>query len=342
MTVDDVNERWYAEDFYNPFDAMSFTYDRCFICGHVLGNRKSTECVFPKWLQQEFSLANKRIRLLNRTAIPYRKLTAPCCLSCNTNHLAKVENAIKRAYKKGFSEFARLDRLTIFQWTAKLFYGLLFKELSLQVKRSDPALGFITDPEFLNELKTFHAFLESARTPHEFVGFHPWSIFLVETRPYGDGRDFDYHDGVRTLTFSIRMGEIGIIACLQDNGAQEELLAEYFDKFKGIRLHPVQFDELVARVEYRRRLMNRTPKYFTVFPKRQLSLQGFSFQPIFDDWNQKEYARHLVSLWSKYGIRFEDVFREPDIVLSNLINEDGTIRIMDIGSSLSRPWGRLD
>jgi hypothetical protein len=334
MSVDNVNEHRYAEDFYNPFDAMSFTYGKCFICGHVIGDVQGTEYVFPKWLQQEFGLTNKRIRLLNRpTTIPYRKLTVPCCLSCNTNHLAKVDNAVKKAHKKGFSEFARLDRLTVFQWTAKLFYGLLFKELSLHEKQSDPALGFITDPKFLNELKAFHAFLQSAREPSEFVGFHPWSIFLVETQPYRDERGFDYHAGVLTFTFSIRMGEIGIITCLQDNGAQEELFSDHFAKFKGVRLSPIQFDELVARVEYRRLLMNSTPSYFTVFPNRQMSLQGLSFHPIFDDWNQKEYARHLASHWSKYGMRFENIFREPDIVLSNLINEDGTVKVLDSGGN---------
>jgi len=55
--------------FYNPFDAMSFTYDRCFLCGHELGRRKTAEHVFPKWLQQTFSLTNQKMHLLNRTTI---------------------------------------------------------------------------------------------------------------------------------------------------------------------------------------------------------------------------------------------------------------------------------
>jgi hypothetical protein len=125
------------------------------------------------------------------------------------------------------------------------------------------------EPEFLSDLRTLHTFLQSIRMPFKFPGFHPWSIFVVETRSFGDIRDFDYHDEILTLTFSIRIGEVGIIACLEDNGAQEEQFFDYFEKFKGIKLHPTQFDELVAKVTYKRHLMNRVPKYIMMFPKKR-------------------------------------------------------------------------
>ena len=326
---------------------MSFTYDKCFLCGHVLGRKKTTEHVFPKWLQQTFNLMNQEIHLLNRTTIPYRKLTIPCCQSCNTIYLATVENIIKQHYQMGFLEFEKLDKFLIFQWIAKIFYGLLFKELSLRFERSDPTQGFITDPELLSGLRTLHTFLQSIRMPFEFSGFHPWSIFMVETHSYGDTRDFDYHDEIFTLTFSIRMGEIGIIACLEDNGAQEEIFSDYFEKFKGVKLHPTQFDELVAKVTYKAHLMNRVPKYTMMLPKKEgekvivlaSSLQGFSTLPIFDDWNQRDYAAYLTMQWNKYGMRFEDIFREPNMVMSNLINEDGTTKILDADGYLVKQVG---
>jgi hypothetical protein len=206
MATKKKNKNKNSDRFYNPFDAMSFTYDRCFLCGHQLGKKRTTEHVFPKWLQQTFNLINQEIHLLNKTTIPYRKLTIPCCHSCNTIYLSTVENVIKQYYEKGFSEFVKLDKLLIFQWITKIFYGLLFKELSLCMELSDPTQGFITEPEILQGFRTLHTFLQSVRMPFEFVEFHPWSIFMVETHTYGDGRDFDYHDEFFTLTFSIRMG----------------------------------------------------------------------------------------------------------------------------------------
>lgn len=336
MAIKKKNKHQNADEFYNPFDAMSFTYDRCFLCGHELGKKKTTEHVFPKWLQQTFNLTNQEVHLLNRTTIPYRKLTIPCCQSCNTIYLATVEDTIKQYYQKGFSEFTKLDKLLIFQWIAKIFYGLLFKELSLRFERSDPTQGFITDPEILQELRTLHTFLQSIRRPFDFVGFHPWSIFLVETHSYGDKRDFDYHDEFLTLTFSIRLGGIGIIACLEDNGAQEDVFSDYFEQFRGIKLHPTQFDELVAKVTYKAHLLNRVPKYFMIAPESfekmtvvSPSLQGYSRSPIYDEWVQRDYAAYLTLQWSKYGLQFEDIFKEPDMVFSCLFNEDGTLNILD-------------
>jgi hypothetical protein len=345
MAIKKKNKYQNADDFYNPFDAMSFTYDRCFLCGHPLENEKTNEHVFPKWIQQKYHLQNRRLFLLNRMEIPYRKLTIPCCPSCNTQYLSRVENVFKQYFEKGFSEFMGLNKLTIYQWMGKIFYGLLFKELSLLIEPSDPTQGFITNPELLQELRTLHTFLQSVRMPFDFVGFRPWSIFLVETHSYGDERDFDYHDEIFTLTFSIRLGDIGIIACLEDNGAQEDLFSDYFAKFKGIKLHPTQFDELVAHVTYKAHLMNRVPKYIMMLPRREgdkvmvmsPSLQGYSTSPIFNDWKQRDYAAHLYLQWSKYGIRFEDIFKEPDMVLSNLIDEDGTVKILDADGNLIKP-----
>jgi len=324
------------DSFYNPFDTMSFTYDRCFLCGHSLTGKKGIEHIFPKWLQNRYSLWNQEIHLLNRSTIPYRKLTIPCCHTCNSVYLSSLENTIQLYHEKGFPEFVKLDRIKIFQWIAKIFYGLLFKELSLLTDRSDLNYGTITSPDLLQELRTLHTFLQSIRMPFESVNFHPWSIFLVETHTYGDKRDFDYHDEIFILTFSIRLGEIGIIACLEDNGAQEELFSNYFDKFKGIKLHPTQFDELVAKVTYKAALMNRVPKYIMQLPKEEgqkvtviaSPLQGLSSKPIFDDWNQRDYAAYLAFQWNKYGIQFEDIFREPNMVLSMLVNEDGTVKIL--------------
>lgn len=330
------------DSFYNPFDSMSFKYDRCFLCGHSLKGKKSSEHVFPKWLQNRYSLWNQEIHLLNRSTIPYRKLTIPCCRTCNSVYLSPLENTIQTYHEKGFPEFIKLDRIKIFQWIAKIYYGLLFKELSLLVDRSDPNYGTITSPDLLQELRTLHTFLQSIRMPFEFVNFHPWSIFLIETHIYGDERDFDYHDEIFTLTFSIRIGEVGIIACLEDNGAQEEMFSDYFNRFKGIKLHPVQFDELVAKVTYKRALMNRIPKYMMMLPEEEgqkvtvwaSPLQGLSTKPVFDEWNQRDYAAYLAFQLNKYGIQFEDIFKEPNLVRSILVNENGDEIALDADGNI--------
>lgn len=41
---------------FNPFDQMTFTNDRCFLCGELLtDDNRSKEHVYPKWLQNKFN-----------------------------------------------------------------------------------------------------------------------------------------------------------------------------------------------------------------------------------------------------------------------------------------------
>jgi hypothetical protein len=78
------------------------------------------------------------------------------------------------------------------------------------------------------------------------------------------------------------------------------MFRSYFAKLaRHLRLHPLQFRELAAMAIYKRRTMNRTPKFMTVWPKDQKSFEVVSLPlggfraSIFDDWHQEEYARIL-------------------------------------------------
>lgn len=47
---------------YNPFEKMTFTYDKCFLCGEILTDENSTEeHIYPKWLQNKFDLWDKQL-----------------------------------------------------------------------------------------------------------------------------------------------------------------------------------------------------------------------------------------------------------------------------------------
>jgi len=138
------------------------------------------------------------------------------------------------------------------------------------------------------------------------------------------------------MTFSIRMGNIGIIACLQDNGAQNDLFQDYYRKLQKIKLHPIQFDELCAKVTYKSSLFNRNPKYMTIMSEKKeeitkvftFPLQGLSSKPVYDDWIQKEYAKFLASSLKAYNIDFDDLFKEPNQVMT-FIEENKKIKVFN-------------
>jgi hypothetical protein len=326
------------ETVYRPFDSLSFSYDNCFLCGIKLENAKSNEHVFPLWLLEKYNLFDVEIGLLNKTFIPYRNLTIPCCMECNNEHLSKVENVIKKHVNIGYDAFITVDKLNIFQWTGKIFFGLLFKELSLLFNRKHKQQGTIVTKYHLERYRTLHGFLQSVKKIFIFNHFHPWSIFIVKVHEYEDNElNFDYHDSIEGLSFAIRMNGVGIIACFEDNGSQEIILKDYFLKFADHPLHPIQFDELSAKVAYKNRLLNRIPKYVTILPSTPqeavnvsaLPIQGFSKKPIYDEWNNVHYAKILATYWNKYGITFGNILPKPDSILTFLFNEDDSVKKLD-------------
>ncbi len=321
---------------YKPFKAQALSLNKCFLCGVALdGSNRSREHTFPQWLLHGFELWNKRLTLLNGTPIEYRSLTIPCCQPCNTGPLSRLEQEVSRAVDGGFAAFSELDPALLYQWLLKIFYSVQFKELFLAMDRANPEAGSILSKEWLDQLNLCHVFLQGIRFETKFDGDVPWSILRYRCHEDANvAENFDFRDSPVGLTLGMRMGSVGVIACLQDNHAIEDDFSDEFTVFQEKPLYPIQFDELMAQVFYKRYLINRVPKYVIISPNdgsnrlhvAGLPLQGFSSAPIYNEWKQEEYARMLAGVT---GLQLDDVFRSPDQVATWLRNSDGSIRWMD-------------
>ena len=96
---------------FNPFDQMTFTNDRCFLCGELLtDDNRSKEHVYPKWLQNKFNLWNASLILLNNTPIRYKDLTIPCCKRCNGIMSNKIEKPVQHLVDGGYDAFVKVLR----------------------------------------------------------------------------------------------------------------------------------------------------------------------------------------------------------------------------------------
>ncbi|MBC7878287.1 MAG: hypothetical protein H7Y59_14045 [Anaerolineales bacterium] len=238
-----------SETSFKPFD--DFSENKCFLCGKLLQeSTNSKEHVFPKWLLRRYNLWDKTITLLNGTSISYRYLTIPCCSKCNNEYLSRLESKIELAVNQGLSHITQVEKIHLYQWIGKIFFGLLFRELTLSIDRSKPELGAITTPEFLQEYRALHSFIQSIKTPIEFREFFPGSLFIFEVDTIPEIEEFDYSDNFTGMSFFIRMGNIGIIACLKDDEQVLEMHSELYQAMKKIKLHPIQFDELCAIIFY--------------------------------------------------------------------------------------------
>ena len=322
--------------FYTSIESWTFDQEHCFLCGEVLNSQNRTrEHVFPQWLLNKYKLHNDKLTLQNHTAILYKQLTIPCCQNCNGNFLSPLEKEIQKAHDQGVEAFKALPHIRIFQWVAKIQYGILFRQLSLFRDRSDSEAHYILDRDDLNELASLHFFLQSVRLPLMFIGFHPWSIFIVKIMKT-DSNSFDYRDDVLNGIICIKMGEIGVIVSLEDMGVIEYASDPLFKNIEQLELYPMQFSELGAYINYQRSLLNLRLTYFSSLPS---SMDNFievrcilprvpSKKPLFNYWDNEIYNQYLYEYLSRYNTDVNYML-ESNTRFSCIFNQEGNLIQLD-------------
>lgn len=320
---------------YEPFARMKFDYNHCFLCGvELIKENKTDEHVIPTWLQHRHQLWNQKLTLLNQTEIAYRQLKIPCCKVCNNEHLGDIEKQVEYA-SASYEEFIKLDKFVVFQWLTKLYYGLLFKNLSLAVDRRNPQQGTIVTKESLARYRMIHEFLQSTRINISFPkDVFSLFIFKLHLSPTNNCKaDFFFTDDHERAQLAIQIGEIGVVCCIGEDGIINHSLEKYLEPFQGPKLHGIQFAEIIAKVFYRRVCLEVTPNYILASGKGNYtilsnlsSLSGHYFRPT----NYAELAAITAWQQSRFGIKFKQIYNEKyDAIVSFLINENGELHLLD-------------
>ena len=318
--------------FMHRLENRAFGSDVCFLCARSLTQLGSTsEHVIPRWAQRRYYLWDQSITLLNKSSIPYRYLTVPCCEECNKYHLQPIENLVLAASEQGAVAVRGLPKRVLFLWLGKILYGLLYREVLLPFDRSQPEQGSIVSETVLAHYVHHLRLLQEARGKLEAVDFTPGSVFVFNTQiPREPKLQWDFIDDINHLTIGIRIGKVGIVAALADGGAQEMSPIVPQDVFE-LPLHPLQFREVCATIAYRATTATRTAKHITIegMPHKtyQLPLMGWSLKPLFEEWNAANYAKYLAFY---LDLDYSEVFFPPGNVLTYMVNEDRSFRYMPI------------
>lgn len=317
---------------FAPYGRTRFGKGYCFLCQRKLTPKNTTrEHVIPLWLQQRYNLADQRLRLLNGTTIPYRLLTIPCCYRCNNRFLSPIETAVQRAFDQGYLAVSKLPELTLFLWAGKIVYGLLYRQHLLDADRQNKEQGPIIPADLLEQFRLHHQFLQAARHHFRFTPCLPASIFVYQVAETSNPSvDFDYWDELERLAFSVRIGGVGLIVCLQDGAAVRQCLGDKLRYEEQAPLNPVQFAEITAHIFYLLHCFNRVPKFMLMEGKNEVHvltapLGGLSGTPLFDDWNPDIYAGVLSHC---LRIPREILNPEPGRVMTWLFNADGSVKKM--------------
>jgi hypothetical protein len=342
------------KELFDVIDHHGLNEDTCFLCGASLTDEiRSDEHVFPKWLQHQFGLWNSSLTLLNRTTIPYRQLTIPCCKICNNEHLSALEDRIKRGIFSKNGSPGLPSPQDVFLWTAKILIGIIYRELILPLNRRDPISPPIVDRRAMESFRMLLFFMQSARVPMSFACLEtefPASIFLYDLKCPSEPRlAFDFRDSLIQQTVYMRLGTKGILAAF-DGGAQDQVVGDLYRRDGEHVLHPLQFEELGAKLFYKASLCRSIPYYLisereghyivalmsmddkdalsTGVQYKILDGQTVAFRSTpnptptdgsqFDDWLQDDYAKFLATFT---GAPIEVINPSPGLVLSWLSND---------------------
>jgi hypothetical protein len=315
-----------SQTLYNPFTRFNFNESTCFLTGES-SLEKIT--VFPDWLIDLYQLDQKPFKLLDERLITYKDITVPCSKTAETA-INNLEKEISEAFTAGFEKVKKLDQIKLFQWIGKLVYGIIHYEIRQGIRQqmaSGEAFNF--SQSLVHKFSNLQLMLQSLTRPFEFEGVFPGTILIF---PVDNPPDtFSYRDEVNTLTFSFKMHDFSIIACLQDNGANKDYHQETLNKIKGQKLHPIQFEEVCAKFFYSAYLFNRLPEY-TFLPTEEavyvecMPFYSLSGKPLFDAWQNKTYGQVLENFWKQWGFSLFEIIKDPEKPMDYLFTEEGAFR----------------
>jgi hypothetical protein len=254
--------------------------------------------------------------------------------------LQPIEINVANAAATGADAVRALNGNILFLWLGKIFYGILYRELSLLLDRSTSNGITIATPTMLRKYEAHLLLLQEARQKVTLEDFTPGSIYVFKCQvPRQPNLQWDFCDNVDTMFIGMRMAEVGIVGVLGDGGAQL-IYQDSYRELMDLPLHPIQFRELCAHFSYRSTLGTRTPKLIIGQGKPhkvfQLPLGGFSMKPYFEEWIEEDYARFFAFYT---GCPFDRAFSPPDRVMTWLHDPNGNVRYLDYGK---HPFGPTD
>jgi hypothetical protein len=306
---------------YNPFGNFTFSENECFLSGQKIENILEIS-VFPEWIMNRYSLHEKTMTMLAENVVKYADIKVPCAPQV-IEKINILENDIQKAFEAGYDEVIKIPELNLFQWMAKIMYGILYNDIvhGIQANRSKDK-EFKLSPLLTKKFANLHLMLQSMVLPMKFNQFTPWSITIVRVNYSQD--IFNYKDETKNINFSLGMNGFGIVACLQDNGENKKHHQDLLNKIDSKTLHPIQFEELWSRFLYSNYLLNTSIDYKYDVSGEMVEVELIPLNdnmPLFGKWDDKTFSQVLANYWKPWGLTTRDIYSFPISPISYLEDE---------------------
>ncbi|SHG80532.1 hypothetical protein [Pedobacter caeni] len=309
---------------YQPFKNFDFKYKNCFLSGDTFNSPVEEINILPAWLLEVANFSGEeQIKLLDESVRSYNSLKVPCNTEVFTHFVQPLEEQIADAFSKGYAAVSQLKEEDLFKWIGKFMYSLIYVEMNAAVRLQQISSdGVNMSQGLMHKFGNLNTMIQSIYLDVVYEDFTPWSIVVVPLEQQDTA--FSFRDEINTLTFSLKLKDFGIIACLQDNGTNKKFHQEILDQIGKSALSPQQFEEICARFYYSAYLFNRLPEY-AIMPVEgsiyidAMPLRGTLNKPLFDHWQHKTYAQVLQDFWKPWDHTLFEIIKDPTNPISYFV-----------------------
>jgi len=244
--------------------------NHCFICGASPSEKNfNSEHVIPDWILRKYKLHDKSIYLPNMTTVKYGQYKIPCCVECNGLLSKEFEEPISKIIEGGYdsvSEYLKTEGpWLIFQWLSLIFFKTHLKTTSFRLFRDKRKPNDkISDLIFWESMHHIHSVVRSFYTQADLSSKVLGSMLLIPLKKDNFFEEFDYGDNFEGKGIMIRLGDIGLVAILNDScGA----LNFFMNDFKKITspISTLQLREIMSRLSYINTNIKVRPNYYSSF-----------------------------------------------------------------------------
>lgn len=295
-------------------------FDKCFFSGELVSPGEKIP-VFPEWLLDRYDLRDKYMGMLNWNRVKYGELFVPCSDKVKDKVL-EVEKIIEDAFKDGYDKVKESDSDVIFIWMSKLLLTILYHdiersiEISRKRRRPYKLSGLLT-----RKFSILHFMVQSLVRPVRWT-VKPYSLLIKELNYSKD--IFNFRDETNNLNFSLGMNGFGLVACLQDLGANMVYHTDLLEKIGDTPLHAIQFEELCARFAYSNYILRENSGWHVELNDDniyEISPLDPDEKPVFGTWDDKMFGSTLLGYWEPWGLDPKDVYTFPEPPMSFLVDE---------------------
>lgn len=337
MEITDSNET--QSMFYNPFQPMCFDSNTCFLSGKKMEQNENYPVpAFPTWLLKRYDLMDASITMLSGQRMKYVDMVLPATIEVH-ERIVELDRLTQEAFEAGYERVIELPELTLFQWMARVMYGVIYHDFSFEWKHhSKYDRPFKISPLLQQKYTHLHRMLGSLIHPVVFEDFTPWTMRCYRVNLSKD--ILNYKDETQDLNFCLNMNGFGVIACLQDNGAIGRYHADLLKRIGDAQLHPAQFEELYGHMVYANYLLQHNPDYVCTWQDGKLVFQlpptALPEDRWYAPWRDDIFAQVLTNLWKPWGLSLNQIHTFPNSPLSFLVNER-TLEFID-ASKVDLPY----